>query len=96
MVYSTCTLSSYENWAVVEKILEEFPQAEPEDLWEEIAFPLSNYFTFSPPPNQKHAHPKKYALTLDSTCHHRLGLLVVPQHGKMWGPMFVSRIRRKE
>uniref|UniRef100_A0A3B3CCV9 NOP2/Sun RNA methyltransferase 3 n=1 Tax=Oryzias melastigma TaxID=30732 RepID=A0A3B3CCV9_ORYME len=86
VVYSTCTLSSYENWAVVEKILEDFPQAEPEDLWEEIAFPLSNYFTFSPPPNQKHAHPKKYAL----------GLLVVPQNGKMWGPMFVSRIRRKE
>ncbi|XP_024150495.1 tRNA (cytosine(34)-C(5))-methyltransferase, mitochondrial [Oryzias melastigma] len=96
VVYSTCTLSSYENWAVVEKILEDFPQAEPEDLWEEIAFPLSNYFTFSPPPNQKHAHPKKYALTLDSTRHHRLGLLVVPQNGKMWGPMFVSRIRRKE
>uniref|UniRef100_A0A3B3DPR7 NOP2/Sun RNA methyltransferase 3 n=1 Tax=Oryzias melastigma TaxID=30732 RepID=A0A3B3DPR7_ORYME len=64
VVYSTCTLSSYENWAVVEKILEDFPQ--------------------------------KYALTLDSTRHHRLGLLVVPQNGKMWGPMFVSRIRRKE
>uniref|UniRef100_A0A3P9L1H2 NOP2/Sun RNA methyltransferase 3 n=1 Tax=Oryzias latipes TaxID=8090 RepID=A0A3P9L1H2_ORYLA len=77
VVYSTCTLSSYENWAVVEKILRDFPQAEPEDLWEDIKSPL----------------------TLDSTVstrHHRLGLLVVPQHGKMWGPMFVSRIRRKE
>ncbi|XP_004067186.1 tRNA (cytosine(34)-C(5))-methyltransferase, mitochondrial isoform X1 [Oryzias latipes] len=99
VVYSTCTLSSYENWAVVEKILRDFPQAETEDLWEDIAIPLSNYFTFSPPPGQNHIHLKKSPLTLDSTVstrHHRLGLLVVPQHGKMWGPMFVSRIRRIE
>uniref|UniRef100_UPI0037E89704 tRNA (cytosine(34)-C(5))-methyltransferase, mitochondrial n=1 Tax=Semicossyphus pulcher TaxID=241346 RepID=UPI0037E89704 len=77
VVYSTCTLSSSENYTVVETVLNDCPEAEPEDLWEEIAIPLSKYFTFSP------AHPD-------------LGILVVPQPGKTWGPMFLSRIRRRK
>ncbi|KAI3377565.1 hypothetical protein L3Q82_008729 [Scortum barcoo] len=100
VVYSTCTLSSSENYAVVETVLNECPEAEPDDLWEEIAVPLSKYFAFSP------AHPGQ-GLTLHkpslqpqmgtvSSYHHRLGILVVPQPGKTWGPMFLSRIRRRE
>ncbi|KAM9765572.1 tRNA (cytosine(34)-C(5))-methyltransferase, mitochondrial isoform 1-T1 [Menidia menidia] len=79
VVYSTCTLSSHENQAVVESVLRDFPEAQAEDLWEEIATPLSGHFEFSSHPN-----------------HHRLGILVVPQVGKTWGPMFLSRIRRRE
>lgn len=41
VVYSTCTLSSFENFSVVETVLKDFPEAEAEDLWEEIAIPLS-------------------------------------------------------
>ncbi|XP_074522307.1 tRNA (cytosine(34)-C(5))-methyltransferase, mitochondrial [Halichoeres trimaculatus] len=100
VVYSTCTLSSAENYAVVETVLKDCPQAEPEDLWDEIAIPLSKYFTFRP------AHPD-HGQTLQkpslqshngtvSCYHHRLGILVVPQPGKTWGPMFLSRIRRKK
>ncbi len=100
VVYSTCTLSSSENYAVVETVLNDCPEAEPEDLWEEIAFPLSKYFVFSP------AHPG-HGLTLHkpslqpqtgtvSSYHHRLGILAVPQPGKTWGPMFLSRIRRRK
>uniref|UniRef100_A0A3P8V975 NOP2/Sun RNA methyltransferase 3 n=1 Tax=Cynoglossus semilaevis TaxID=244447 RepID=A0A3P8V975_CYNSE len=74
VVYSTCTLSRAENHDVVETVLRACPEAEPEDLWEEIAVPFSQQF--------KHAD-------------HRLGILVVPQPGKTWGPMFLSRIRRR-
>ncbi|XP_051235811.1 tRNA (cytosine(34)-C(5))-methyltransferase, mitochondrial [Dicentrarchus labrax] len=100
VVYSTCTMSSSENYAVVETVLNDCPEAEPEDLWEEIAIPLSKYFAFSP------AHPG-HGQTLHkpspqpqngnvSSYHHRLGILVVPQPGKTWGPMFLSRIRRRK
>uniref|UniRef100_A0A3Q0STQ6 NOP2/Sun RNA methyltransferase 3 n=1 Tax=Amphilophus citrinellus TaxID=61819 RepID=A0A3Q0STQ6_AMPCI len=81
VVYSTCTLSSFENFAVVETVLKDFPEAEPEDLWEEIAIPLSKYFTFS-------CNPSHGQTTQE------LGILVVPQPGKTWGPMFLARIRR--
>lgn len=91
VVYSTCTLSSFENRAVVETVLNDFPEAELEDLWEEIAIPLSKYFTFSPHLARGQTHPKPSPLPLSS----RLGILVVPQPGKTWGPMFLSRIRRK-
>lgn len=101
VVYSTCTLSSSENYTVIEKVLNDCPEAEPEDLWEEIAVPLSKYFAFSP------AHPghgretlHKPSLQLQhgsvSSYRHRLGILVVPQPGKTWGPMFLSRIRRRK
>lgn len=101
MVYSTCTLSSSENYSVVERVLNDCPEAEPEDLWEEIAVPFSKYFAFSP------AHPGHGGETLHkpslqpqngnvSSYHHRLGILVVPHRGKTWGPMFLSRIRRRK
>lgn len=101
VVYSTCTLSSSENYTVVETVLNDCPEAEPEDLWEEIAVPLSKYFAFSP------AHPGHGGETLHklsllpqngnvSSYRHRLGILVVPQPGKTWGPMFLSRIRRRK
>ncbi|GAA6219648.1 putative methyltransferase NSUN3 [Lates japonicus] len=100
VVYSTCTLSSSENYAVVEKVLDDFPEAEPEDLWEEIAIPLSKYFAFSPahPGHGQTSHkpslqPQNGTV---SSYHHRLGILVVPQPGKTWGPMFLSRIRRRK
>uniref|UniRef100_A0A8C9XNG6 NOP2/Sun RNA methyltransferase 3 n=1 Tax=Sander lucioperca TaxID=283035 RepID=A0A8C9XNG6_SANLU len=83
VVYSTCTLSSSENCAVVETVLNDCPEADPEDLWEEIAIPLAKYFTFSPNGTS-------------SPYRHRLGILVVPQPGKTWGPMFLSRIRRRK
>ncbi|XP_070765455.1 tRNA (cytosine(34)-C(5))-methyltransferase, mitochondrial [Enoplosus armatus] len=100
VVYSTCTLSSSENYAVVETVLNDCPEAEPEDLWEEIAVPLSKYFAFSA------AHPD-HGQTLHkpslqqqngtvSSYHHRFSILVVPQPGKTWGPMFLSRIRKKK
>ncbi|XP_057708118.1 tRNA (cytosine(34)-C(5))-methyltransferase, mitochondrial [Corythoichthys intestinalis] len=99
VVYSTCTMSSSENFAVVEAVLKECPEAEPEDLWEEIALPLSNYFTFSPAhhvsgllPNTQSLQPQCDGMSLyDSS----LGILVVPQPYKTWGPMFLSRIRKK-
>ncbi|XP_037340153.2 tRNA (cytosine(34)-C(5))-methyltransferase, mitochondrial [Pungitius pungitius] len=100
VVYSTCTLSSFENFAVVQTVLNDCPEAEPEDLWEEIGIPLSKYFTFRTThhgrgqtlhnPSQ---HPHNAPL---SSYRHRLGLLVVPQPGKTWGPMFLSRIRRRK
>ncbi|XP_037552431.1 tRNA (cytosine(34)-C(5))-methyltransferase, mitochondrial [Nematolebias whitei] len=91
VVYSTCTLSSFENRAVVEAVLNDFPEAELEDLWEEIASPLSKYFMFSPHLARGQTHANPSLLPLSS----RLGILVVPQPGKTWGPMFLSRIRRK-
>ncbi|XP_058484615.1 tRNA (cytosine(34)-C(5))-methyltransferase, mitochondrial isoform X2 [Solea solea] len=84
VVYSTCTLSNSENYAVVETVLRDCPEAEPEDLWEEIAIPYSKHFAFGP------AYPGH-----GQTSHHRLGILVVPQPGKTWGPMFLSRIRKR-
>lgn len=100
VVYSTCTLSTSENYAVVETVLNDFPEAEPEDLWEEIAIPLSKYFAFSPAhpghgqtPHKPSLQPQKSTV---SSNHNRLGILVVPQPGKAWGPMFLSRIRRRK
>ncbi|XP_030269375.1 tRNA (cytosine(34)-C(5))-methyltransferase, mitochondrial [Sparus aurata] len=97
VVYSTCTLSSSENYTVVEMVLNDCPEAEPEDLWEEIAVPLSKYFAFGP------AHPGHRGQTLHkprngnvSSYRHALGILVVPQAGRTWGPMFLSRIRRRK
>ena len=95
VVYSTCTLSSFENHAVVETVLNDFPEAEPEDLWEEIAIPLSKYFEFSPHPGYEQLH-QEASLQPGATYHHRLGILVVPRPGKTWGPMFFSRLRRRE
>uniref|UniRef100_A0A672GX85 NOP2/Sun RNA methyltransferase 3 n=1 Tax=Salarias fasciatus TaxID=181472 RepID=A0A672GX85_SALFA len=65
VVYSTCTLSSFENCAVVETVLDDFPEAELEDL-------------------------------AGSSYRRGLGILVVPQPGKTWGPMFLCRIRRRK
>ncbi|XP_041850574.1 tRNA (cytosine(34)-C(5))-methyltransferase, mitochondrial isoform X2 [Melanotaenia boesemani] len=99
VVYSTCTLSSFENYAVVETVLKDFPEAEPEDLWEEIAISLKKYFEFSSYPGHSQLRPDPSLLPESSAAsayHHRLGILVVPQPGKTWGPMFLSRIRRKE
>ncbi|XP_059210732.1 tRNA (cytosine(34)-C(5))-methyltransferase, mitochondrial [Centropristis striata] len=97
VVYSTCTLSSSENYAVVETVLDECPEAEPEDLWEEIAIPLSKYFTFNPAhPGQGQTPCKPSLQPQNGTYHRRLGILVVPQLGKTWGPMFLSRIRRRK
>ncbi|XP_069029991.1 tRNA (cytosine(34)-C(5))-methyltransferase, mitochondrial [Embiotoca jacksoni] len=92
VVYSTCTLSSFENYAVVETVLRDFPEAEPDDLWEEIAVPLSNHFAFSSHPG----HGQTLHKSTVSSYHRRLGVLVVPQPGKTWGPMFLSRIRRRK
>ncbi|XP_049454323.1 tRNA (cytosine(34)-C(5))-methyltransferase, mitochondrial [Epinephelus fuscoguttatus] len=100
VVYSTCTLSSSENCAVVETVLNDCPEAVPEDLWDEIASPLSKYFTFSPAHPGHGQTPQKPSLQpqngTSSSYHHRLGILVVPQPGKTWGPMFLSRIRRRK
>ncbi|XP_071775660.2 tRNA (cytosine(34)-C(5))-methyltransferase, mitochondrial [Centroberyx gerrardi] len=92
VVYSTCTLSSSENHAVVEAVLNSCPEAEPEDLWEELVIPFSNHFTFSP------AHPAHRHSQGDtvSSPRHKHGILVVPQPGRTWGPMFLCRIRRKK
>ncbi|KAF3686544.1 tRNA (cytosine(34)-C(5))-methyltransferase, mitochondrial [Channa argus] len=99
VVYSTCTLSSSENYAVVETVLNDFPEAEPDDLWEEIAIPLSKYFAFSPAhPGHGQASHRPSLQSRNRTVSsysHRLGILVVPQPGKTWGPMFLSRIRRR-
>lgn len=99
VVYSTCTLSSSENYSVVETLLKETPEAEAEDLWEELAVPLSKYFAFNPAGaghdaqtlNKPSLQPRHCRV---SSYHHRLGILVVPQPGRTWGPMFLSRIRR--
>lgn len=100
MVYSTCTLSSAENHAVVETVLNDCPEAEPEDLWEEFVIPFSKHFTFSPSdPDRGHSghSPPERSQYGTVTSHHRnRGILVVPQLGKTWGPMFLSRIRRKK
>lgn len=99
VVYSTCTLSSAENYSVVETLLKESPEAEPEDLWEELALPLSKYFAFNPA-GAGHDTQTLHKPSLQprhgrvSSYQHRLGILVVPQPGRTWGPMFLSRIRR--
>lgn len=99
VVYSTCTLSSFENHAVVEAALSDFPEAEPEDLWDEIAVPLSKHFAFSFHPGHGQTtrspslRPQKSAVP---SYRNRLGVLVVPQPGRTWGPMFLSRIRRRK
>ncbi|XP_029353968.1 tRNA (cytosine(34)-C(5))-methyltransferase, mitochondrial [Echeneis naucrates] len=100
VVYSTCTLSSSENYAVVERVLKDFPEAIPEDLWEEIAVPLSKNFTFTSA-NPGHGQTSlEFSLqqqnNVISSYRHRFGILVVPQPGKTWGPMFLSRIRKKK
>uniref|UniRef100_A0A8C6WET1 NOP2/Sun RNA methyltransferase 3 n=1 Tax=Neogobius melanostomus TaxID=47308 RepID=A0A8C6WET1_9GOBI len=89
VVYSTCTLSRAENCSVVEAVLNDCPEAELEDLWEELAVSFSKHFCFS--------HDQKAPLQSGTIapCDSRLGILVVPHPGKTWGPMFVSRIRRK-
>uniref|UniRef100_A0A3Q0STR6 NOP2/Sun RNA methyltransferase 3 n=1 Tax=Amphilophus citrinellus TaxID=61819 RepID=A0A3Q0STR6_AMPCI len=69
VVYSTCTLSSFENFAVVETVLKDFPETTQEPSLQTQDASVSSY-------------------------HHRLGILVVPQPGKTWGPMFLARIRR--
>ncbi|KAM4630174.1 tRNA (cytosine(34)-C(5))-methyltransferase, mitochondrial [Polymixia lowei] len=101
VVYSTCTLSSSENHGVVEAVLRACPEAEPEDLWEELVVPLSEHFTFSPArpddgtPGQtagSHTPPRRSQRA--SYRRRRHGVLVVPQPGKTWGPMFLCRIRR--
>lgn len=101
VVYSTCTLSSSENYAVIETVLNDCPEAEPEDLWEEIAVPFSTYFAFSTAASGHRAetlHPTALQPQNDrvSWNHHRLGILVVPQPGRTWGPMFLCRIRRRK
>lgn len=85
---------------MIETVLKECPEAEPEDLWDEIAIPLSKYFAFSPahPGHEQTFHkpsPEPEQGTA-SPYRHRLGILVVPQPGKTWGPMFLSRIRRRK
>uniref|UniRef100_A0A3B4AQ47 SAM-dependent MTase RsmB/NOP-type domain-containing protein n=1 Tax=Periophthalmus magnuspinnatus TaxID=409849 RepID=A0A3B4AQ47_9GOBI len=79
VVYSTCTLSRSENCAVVEAVLKSCPEAELQDLWEELAVPFSEHFFFR--------HGRASPL--------QCGILVMPHPGKTWGPMFLSRIRRK-
>lgn len=84
---------------MVETLLKESPEAEPEDLWEELAVPLSKHFAFNPAGAGQDAQtlhkaslqPRHHQV---SPYHSRLGILVVPQHGRTWGPMFLSRIRR--
>ncbi|KAK0148291.1 tRNA (cytosine(34)-C(5))-methyltransferase, mitochondrial [Merluccius polli] len=83
VVYSTCTLSTYENAEVVGAVLDSCPEAELEDLWEELATPFSAHFTFIHPPQHRH-HQRR-----------RCGLLVVPTPGRTWGPMYLCRIRRR-
>ncbi|CAL8350767.1 unnamed protein product [Merluccius merluccius] len=83
VVYSTCTLSTYENAEVVGAVLDSCPEAELEDLWEELATPFSAHFTFIHPSQHRH-HQRR-----------RCGLLVVPTPGRTWGPMYLCRIRRR-
>ncbi|XP_076012090.1 tRNA (cytosine(34)-C(5))-methyltransferase, mitochondrial [Genypterus blacodes] len=95
VVYSTCTLSSAENLAVVEMVLRDCPDAELEDLREEFVVPFSQHFTFSPARPDRGAAGRSHcgAVTCEAP---DLGILVVPQPGKTWGPMFLSRIRRRK
>lgn len=96
VVYSTCTLSSAENYSVIEMLLKDCPEAEPEDLLEELAVSTSKYFTFFTPGGhtlRNLSHLQKNNIL--SSNRNRLGILVVPEPGKTWGPMFLSRIKRK-
>lgn len=82
VVYATCTLSTYENADVVGSVLDSCPgKAELEDLWEELATPFSDYFTFIQPQQQQQRRG--------------CGLLVVPTPGRTWGPMYLCRLRRQ-
>lgn len=97
VVYSTCTLSNSENYGVVETVLNDCPEAEPEDLWEELAVSTSKYFTFFNPGG--HKLPDLSPLQLNdivASNRSRLGILVVPRPGKTWGPMFLSRIKKRQ
>ncbi|XP_034048316.1 tRNA (cytosine(34)-C(5))-methyltransferase, mitochondrial [Thalassophryne amazonica] len=100
VVYSTCTLSSPENHAVVDMVLNDCPEAEAEDLWEEIVIPFSKYFCFVPaPPDDFQSDHRPSPQTQHGTVssyHRRLGILVVPQRGRTWGPMFLCRIRKRK
>lgn len=72
VVYSTCTLSRLENCSVVEAVLKDCPEAELEDLWEELAVPFSKHFCFSP--CQSAPLQSGTVAPRDS----KLGILVVP------------------
>lgn len=97
VVYSTCTLSSAENYSVVEMVLKDCPEAEPEDLLEELAVSTSKYFTFfNPRGRMLHGLSHLPWNNIVSSNHNRLGILVVPEPGKTWGPMFLSRIKKKQ
>ncbi|KAJ0002298.1 hypothetical protein NQD34_002094 [Periophthalmus magnuspinnatus] len=89
VVYSTCTLSRSENCAVVEAVLKSCPEAELQDLWEELAVPFSEHFFF------RHGRASPLQCGRTHPPDSRLGILVMPHPGKTWGPMFLSRIRRK-
>ncbi|KAM6980484.1 tRNA (cytosine(34)-C(5))-methyltransferase, mitochondrial [Aplochiton taeniatus] len=105
VVYSTCTLSRSENHGVVEQVLNTFPGAELEHLEEELVLPFSEHFTFSPAHGTfSHTHsdepqPRQtlshHSLHGNVSCHRDHGVLVVPAPGRAWGPMFLSRLRRK-
>lgn len=96
VVYSTCTLSSAENYSVIEMLLKDCPEAEPEDLSEELAVSTSKYFTFfNPGGHTLHNLSHLQKNNILSSNRNRLGILVVPEPGKTWGPMFLSRIKRK-
>ncbi|XP_061926077.1 tRNA (cytosine(34)-C(5))-methyltransferase, mitochondrial-like [Entelurus aequoreus] len=96
VVYSTCTMSSTENFAVVEAVLRDCPEAEPEDLQEEIALPLSTHFSFRVGGQVTHPQPLQPQSVRASSRDHKLGILVLPQPRKTWGPMFVSRLRKRK
>lgn len=96
MVYSTCTLSGAENYSVVETVLKDCPEAEPEDLLEELSVSTSKYFTFFKPGGHTlHGWSHLPQNNIVSSNRNRLGILVVPEPGKAWGPMFLSRIKKK-
>ncbi|XP_061743658.1 tRNA (cytosine(34)-C(5))-methyltransferase, mitochondrial [Nerophis ophidion] len=96
VVYSTCTMSSAENFGVVEAVLRDCPEAEPEDLREEIALPLSTHFSFRVGGQVTHPQPLQPQCVRASSPDHKLGILVLPQPRKTWGPMFVSRLRKRK
>ncbi|KAL1021658.1 hypothetical protein UPYG_G00016230 [Umbra pygmaea] len=89
VVYSTCTLSCSENQEVVEAVLNSCPGAELDNLVEELVLPLQEHFTFAPPCS----HNASLSHTLSGNTHMH-GILVVPQPGQTWGPMFLSRFKR--
>lgn len=95
MVYCTCTLSSAENYSVVEMVLKDCPEAEPEDLLEELAVSTAKYFTFFNPGGHTLHNLSHLQQNIVSPNRSRLGILVVPEPGKAWGPMFLSRIKKK-